>query len=99
MLTVDGGHAWNELRISSSNPVNQRMRINVGPHADLSAAPQSLYRGERRIDIIAIIDQWYGPDYRYVKVRGQDNSIYILRCDEICDRWELIMFSARATQR
>jgi len=53
------------------------------PHADLRAAPQSIYRGKRRIDIIEIIDQWYGPGYRYVKVRGHDRSVYILRFDEI----------------
>jgi len=64
------------------------------PHADLRAAPQSIYRGKRRIDIIEIIDQWYGPGYRYVKVRGHDSSVYILRFDEIRDQWELIMFSA-----
>jgi hypothetical protein len=37
------------------------MRIQVEHHADLGAAPRSLYWGERRIDIIEIIDQWYGP--------------------------------------
>jgi len=74
------------------------MRIQVEPHADLRAAPRSLYRGERRIDVIEIMDQWYGPGYRYVKVRGHDNSLYILRFDEINDQWELIMFSmARAS--
>ena len=74
------------------------MRIQVEPHAVLRAAPRSLYRGERRIDIIEIIDQWYGPGYRYVKVRGHDNSLYILRFDEINDQWELMMFSmARAS--
>ena len=51
------------------------MRIQIEPHADLKAAPRSLYRGERRIDIIEIVDQWYGPGYRYVKVRGHDNSV------------------------
>jgi hypothetical protein len=50
------------------------------------AAPRSLYRGERRIEIIEIMDQWYGPGYRYVKVRGQDRSVCILRFDEIGDR-------------
>ena len=70
------------------------MRIQVEHHADLGAVPRSLYRGERRIDIIEIVDQWYGPGYRYVKVRAHDNSIYILRFDEICDNWELIMFCA-----
>jgi hypothetical protein len=70
------------------------MRIQVESHADLRAAPRSLYRGERRIDIVEIIDQWYGPAYRYIKVRGHDSSLYILRFDEIGDQWELIMFSA-----
>ena len=70
------------------------MRIQIEPHTDIRAAPRSLYRGRRRIDIIEIIDQWYGPDYRYVKVRGHDRSVYIIRFDEIGDQWELIMFSA-----
>ena len=70
------------------------MRIQVEPHADLRAAPRRLYRGERRIDIIEIMDQWYGPGYRYIKVRGRDSSVYILLFDEIRDQWELIMFSS-----
>ena len=77
--------------------MDQRMRIQVEHHADLP--PRSLYRGERRIDIIEIIDQWYGPGYRYVKVRGSDSSVYILLFDEIRDQWELIMFSAANAQR
>ena len=76
--------------------MSQFMRIQIEPHADLRAAPRSLYRGERRIEII---DQWYGPGYRYVKVRGRDSSVYILLFDEICDQWELIMFSAASAQR
>jgi len=71
------------------------MRIQIEPHADLRAAPRSLYRGERRIDVIEIIDRWYGPGYCYVKVRGHDSSLYILRFDEVRDQWELIMFSAK----
>jgi hypothetical protein len=70
------------------------MRIQVEPHADLRTALRSLYWGERRIDIIEIMDQWYGPGYRYVKVRGRDSSVYILLFDEIRDQWELIMFSS-----
>jgi hypothetical protein len=70
------------------------MRIQIETHADLRAAPRRLYRGERRIDITEIVDQWYGPGYRYVKVKAHDNSEYILRFDEICDHWELIMFCA-----
>ena len=77
--------------------MDQRMRIQVEHHADLP--PRSLYRGERRIDIIEVMDQWYGPGYRYVKVRGHDSSVYILLFDEIRDQWELIMFSTAIAQR
>src|SRR5260370_23038091 len=78
--------------------MKQLMRIQIEPHADLKEAPRSLYRGERRIDITEIVDQWYGPGYRYVNVRGHDNSVYILRFDEIGDQWELIMFCAAPAQ-
>jgi hypothetical protein len=81
-----------------SNPLNQLMRIQIEPHADLRAAPRSLFRGERRIDIIEIMDQWYGPDYRYVKVRAHDGSMYILRFGESRDECEIIMFSSARAQ-
>jgi hypothetical protein len=84
--------------IGAGDPIDQLMLIQIEPHADLRAAPQRLYPGKRRIDIIEIVDQWYGPGYRYVKVRGHDNSVYILRFDEIRDQGELIMFSAAPAQ-
>jgi hypothetical protein len=46
--------------------------------------------------IIEIIDQWCGPDYRYVKVRAHDGSMYILR--ESRDECEIIMFSSARAQ-
>jgi hypothetical protein len=84
--------------IGAGDPIDQLMRIQIEPHSDLRASPRSLYRGERRIDIIEIVDQWYGPGYRYVKVRTYDNSLYILLFDEIRDQWELIMFCAAPAQ-
>ncbi len=61
---------------------------------DIGAALRSLYWSERRIDIIEIIDQWYGADYRYVKVKDDDGGLYILRFDEERSEWALIMFVA-----
>jgi hypothetical protein len=74
------------------------MRIQIESYADRTTAPRSLTWGERRIEIIEIMDQWHGPDYLYVKVRGHDGSVCILRFDEIGDRWELIMFSSERTK-
>jgi hypothetical protein len=75
------------------------MRVQIAPHANLRPVPQTFYLGERRIEIIEVIDQWYGPEYRYVKVKGYDGSVYILGFDEIRDRWELIMFSSARAPR
>jgi len=75
------------------------MRIQIEPYADRRTAPRSLYWGERRIEIIEIMDQWNGPDYRYLKVRGHDSSVCIVRFDEIADQWELIMFSSARGQK
>ena len=75
------------------------MRVQIAPHADLRAVPQTLSWGGRRIDNIEIIDQWFVSGYRYIKVRGHDRSVYILRFDEICDSWEIIMFSSERAPR
>ena len=71
------------------------MRVQVDPQV----APRTLYCGERRITILEVIDQWCGPGYRYVKVKGYYRNVYILRFDQIRDTWELIMFSSERAPR
>jgi hypothetical protein len=60
-------------------------------------APRSLYWNERPINIIEIIDRWYGDDYRYVKVKDKDAGLRILRFDEAINEWALhhVRLSAR----
>jgi hypothetical protein len=95
---ANNGHGQSQLLGNDSGHVRHRhMRIQVETDQDCKAVPRSLHRGERRIDIIEITDQWYGAGYRYVKVRGHDGSVYILCWDEIGDQWEMIMFSAERT--
>ena len=56
--------------------------------------------GGHQVDVLEALDQWYGPDYRYIKVRDCDGGLYILRFDEPHAEWELTMFvSARARLR
>jgi hypothetical protein len=75
------------------------MRIKVAAHADDVGAPlRSLYWDARRIGIVDVIDQWYGPDYRYIKVKGDDGGVYILRFDELGKEWALIMFVSARNQ-
>jgi len=41
-----------------------------------------------------IIDQWYGPEHIFFKVRADDSNFYILRrCTSVPEgEWELISF-------
>ena len=52
----------------------------------------------RRLDVVETLDQWYGPDYRYVKVRTSDGDTYILKFHETHADWELTMFSRAYTR-
>jgi hypothetical protein len=66
------------------------IKLDLG---DTGVTPRSLCWNELRIEII---DQWYGADYRYVKVKDDVGGLYILRVDERSNEWALIMFvSAR----
>jgi hypothetical protein len=46
----------------------------------------------RCIEAVAILDRWPGAGYGYVKLRGADGAIYILRHDEAGGRWQLVQF-------
>ena len=48
----------------------------------------------RETEIVEIVDQWFGTDYRYCKVKGRDDGLYILRFDEPSSEWDLTMFQS-----
>jgi hypothetical protein len=52
----------------------------------------------RRVEVVEMLDQWYGPDYRYIKVRGLDGALYILKFFESRGDWELTMFDRAQTR-
>jgi hypothetical protein len=56
--------------------------------------PRRFFMGDKSIEIEEVIDRWLAPEYRYFKVRGGENDIYILRHDELSHRWELTMFQS-----
>lgn len=71
------------------------MRVRVECYAGYRGEqrPLRLYLNQRSIEVVETIDQWYGPDYRYCKVRGDDSSLYILRHTMGEQLWELTMFN------
>jgi hypothetical protein len=70
------------------------IRIQVTCYSGYTAheRPVSFILGKTKFDIIEVIDRWYGPDYLYFKIRADDGNIYILKCDEQNNEWELEMY-------
>ena len=56
--------------------------------------PVRFYLGERCIEVAAVLDRWLDPAYRYFKLRGDDDGIYILRHSTSEDIWEMTLFDS-----
>ena len=74
----------------TENTLRLTVQCYAGHRAD--EAPQRFFLGERKVEVIETLDRWLDPDHEYFKVRGDDQSVYILRHDVAPDRWELTMF-------
>jgi len=59
-------------------------------------SPRRVTIGERTLDVVEVIDRWLSPEYRYFKVRCDDNGVYIFRHDVVNDLWELTLFDSGA---
>jgi hypothetical protein len=51
--------------------------------------PRAFFLGERRVEVIRILDRWRGEDHEYVKGDGSDDARYILRYDRSRDEREI----------
>lgn len=76
--------------------VENQSSINVECYAGYRGeeTPLRFYLGERRIEVLEVLDRWLDPAYRYFKLRGDDNGIYILRHVTDDDVWEMTMFDS-----
>lgn len=76
--------------------MKQPFQIRVECYAGYKASerPLCFYIGSRRIEVVEVEDRWYGPDSSWFRVRGDDRSVYVLRCreDDQQESWTLESF-------
>lgn len=51
--------------------------------------PVSFKLLERTFNVQEILDQWYGEDHLYFKIRADDQRVYLLKYDQAKDLWSL----------
>jgi len=75
------------------------LRIGVDCYAGHNGeeTPRVIVLGERRVQVVDVIDRWLAPEHRYFKVRGDDGSLYIVRQDVASGEWTLTMFERGST--
>ena len=71
-----------------------RVECYAGYRAD--ERPEAFWLHGSRIAVRGLLDRWLGEDHAYFKVIGDDGVRYILRRDDRCDHWELILMEASA---
>ena len=69
------------------------MRLQVQCYAGRKAdeRPVRFRLGDRDYMVEEIIDQWYGPDDQFFKIRADDGNLYILR-QKMEGEWSLESF-------
>lgn len=60
------------------------MKIRVECYAGYKAEerPLRFFAGDRRYEVEKVVDQWYSPGARFVRVEADDGNLYILRREE-----------------
>lgn len=75
------------------------LEIEVQWRAGAGGEPEPLsFRlgaGVRHVD--EVIDRWPGSDYGYVKLRGDDGGLYILRYDAGATEWSIAFYDSGET--
>ena len=67
-------------------------KIEVVSFSGYKANERPLYLivNERKLDVVNIIDRWYGVEHDYYKVLADDGRVYLLRWHRMHDLWFLV---------
>jgi hypothetical protein len=63
---------------------------DTGP--DGVVVPRECAFDGKHVEVAELLDQWHGVGHRYVKFRGTDDNLYIVRRDDARGTWELTMY-------
>lgn len=69
-----------------------KLRVHCYSGRKADERPVRFELGERAYLVVEVVDQWYGPDSDFFKIRADDGNLYILRRHTPTGEWSLESF-------
>ena len=67
----------------------KKVEVNAYSGYKANERPLSLILDSRKLEVINIIDTWYGEEHDYFKVLADDGKVYLLKWHRTMDFWTL----------
>lgn len=64
------------------------IHVECHPGPPGTAEPALIWFGNRRVEVVEVLDRWYGGQHRWWKVKTAEGQ-YILRLETCSSTWEL----------
>jgi hypothetical protein len=71
---------------------NRELEVNCYSGRKADERPARFRLDKRDYTVEEVLDQWYGPDDAFYKVRAQDGNVYVLRQQTSDRSWHLAAF-------
>ena len=82
---------------TGDNRSGMRLQVQCCSGRKTDERPVRFQMGDRDYMVEEIVDQWYGPDDQFYKVRADDGNLYILRQNNAAGEWNLESFRKLST--
>lgn len=76
-----------------------KIRVSCYEGYTTEETPRSFSLGDRRLEVVEILDRWRGEDHEYFKLAASDGNRYILRRDREREEWEITLFTSGTLPR
>jgi hypothetical protein len=81
------------MRERSSEPPTEPIPVRVPQGVTERGIPPRFQVWERWIATVDVLDIWEAEDHRYLKLRGDDGGMYVIRQQIATDAWTLVVYS------
>jgi len=74
--------------------LTMRLQVQCNPGSKADERPLRFQLNDHEYMVEELIDQWYGPEHQFFKLRADDGNLYILRHQTSVPNgeWELVSF-------